>query len=112
METILFLFWLMIFLVLHGFFLEQKDQAFSYFNVFRKRVGKEKHFSILRIRSDIGGEIINHSFITYYEENGIMHELSCLRTPQQNRVIERKNCTFQEMVSVGPEAFLSSFDDD
>ena len=29
------------------FFLEHKDQAFSHFNVFRKRVEKEKGFSIL-----------------------------------------------------------------
>ena len=64
------------------FFLEHKDQAFSHFNVFRKKVEKEKSFSILRIRSDRGGEFINHSFITYYEENRIRHELSCPRTPQ------------------------------
>jgi len=36
-------------------------------------------------------------FITYCEENGIKHELSCPKTPQKNRVIERKNHTFQEM---------------
>jgi len=47
------------------FFLEHKDQAFSYFQVFRKRVEKEKDFLILRIRSDRGGEFINHFFITY-----------------------------------------------
>ena len=34
------------------FFLEHKDQALSYFNIFQKRVEKEKSFSILRIRSD------------------------------------------------------------
>ena len=34
------------------FFLEHKDQVFSHFQVFRKRVEKEKNFSILRIRSD------------------------------------------------------------
>ena len=37
------------------FFLEYKDEAFSHFNVFRKRVEKEKDFLILRIRSDRGG---------------------------------------------------------
>ena len=64
------------------FFLEHKDEAFSHFHVFRKRVKKEKNFSILRIRSDRGGEFINHSFITYCEKNGVKHELSCPRTPQ------------------------------
>ena len=45
-------------------FLEHKDQTFSHFNVFRKRVEKEKGFSILRKRSKRGGEFINHSFTT------------------------------------------------
>ena len=61
----------MIFLDLHGFFLEHKDEAFSNLHVFRKRVEKEKDFLILRIRSDKDGEFINHSFITYCEENRI-----------------------------------------
>ena len=74
------------------FFLDHKDEVLSYFHVFRKRVGK-KDFLILRIRSDRGGEFINHSFITYYKEHGIKHELSCPRTPQQNGVVERKNRT-------------------
>ena len=77
--------------------MEHKDYAFSYFNIFQKRVEKEKSFSILRIRSDRGSEFINHSFITYCEENEIKHELSCPTTLQQNRVVERKNRTHQEM---------------
>jgi len=41
----------------------------------------EKDFSILRLRSDRGGEFINHSFITYCEENRIKYELSFPKTP-------------------------------
>ena len=73
------------------FFLEHKDQVFSHFQVFRKRIEKGKDFPILRIRSDRGGEFINHSFITYCEEHGIKHELLCPKTPQQNKIVERKN---------------------
>ena len=58
---------------------------------------KEKGFLILRIRSDRGNEFINHSFITYCEENGVRHELSCPRTPQQNGIVERKNRTLHEI---------------
>ena len=76
--------------------MKHNDEAFSYFNVFRKRVEKEKKL-ILCIRSDRGGEFINHSFITYCEEHEIKHELSCPRTSQQNRAVERKNRTLQEM---------------
>jgi len=82
----------MIFLVLLGvFFLEHKNQAFSHFQIFRKRVEKEKDSSILRIRSDRGGKFNSQSFITYCEEHRIKHELSCPRTPKQNGTAERKN---------------------
>ena len=79
------------------FFLEHKDQTFSYFKIFRKRVEKEKGLLILRIRSDRGGEFVNQLFMTYCDENGIKHEMSCPRTPQQNGVVERKNRTLQEI---------------
>ena len=35
--------------------------------------------------------------MTYCDEKGIKHEMSCPRTPQQNGVVERKNRTLQEM---------------
>ena len=63
------------------FFLEYKDQTFSHFKIFWKRVEKEKGFSILRIRSDKGGEFVNQFFMTYCDDNGIKHEMSCPRTP-------------------------------
>ena len=80
--------------------MEHKDEPFSHFHIFRKRVEKEKGFSILCIRSDRGSKFINDSFITYCEENGIKHELSCPRTPQQNGVVEKKNRTLQEMTRI------------
>ena len=65
-----------------GFLFRAQRSSLFTFQVFRKRVVKEKDFSILRIRSDREGEFINHSFITYYEEHEIKYELSCPRTPQ------------------------------
>jgi len=47
------------------FFLEHKDEAFSHFHIFRKRVEKEKDFLIVCIKSDRDDEFINHSFLTY-----------------------------------------------
>ena len=51
------------------FFLEHKDQAFSHFQVYRKRVEKEKDFLILRIGSDRDDEFINHSFLSPIAKN-------------------------------------------
>ena len=57
----LFLYWLTIFLVLHEFsFWNIKIKIFRILMFFSKRVEKEKDFSILRIKSDRGGEFINH----------------------------------------------------
>ena len=47
------------------FFLEHKNQAYSHFQAFKKRVEKEKESSIVRIRSDRGREFINLPFTTF-----------------------------------------------
>ncbi|BBH05273.1 ABC-2 type transporter family protein [Prunus dulcis] len=43
------------------------------------------------LRSDNGGEFVNHDFQTYFQTHGIIHETTCPQTPQQNGVAERKN---------------------
>ena len=52
---------------------------------------------IIRVRSDHGGEFENKFFEELFDSNGISHDFSCPRTPQQNGVVERKNRTLQEM---------------
>jgi hypothetical protein len=42
----------------------------------------------------------------FYEEKGYHHNFSTLRTPQQNRVMERKNRSLQEMI----RTMLNEFD--
>ncbi|KAK0580561.1 hypothetical protein LWI29_003475 [Acer saccharum] len=56
--------------------------------------------SIKRIGSDHGREFENASFESYCNSLGISHEFSAPRTPQQNRVVERKNRVLQEMACV------------
>ncbi|KAL8121885.1 hypothetical protein AgCh_018575 [Apium graveolens] len=46
--------------------------------------------------SDNGTEFRNSTMRLFYEENGIMHEFSAPRTPQQNGVLERKNRSLTE----------------
>lgn len=78
-------------------FLKHKDESFEAFQNFCKRVQNEKGSNIITVRSDHGGEFENASFKTFFDENGIKHNFSCARTPQQNGVVERKNRTLQEM---------------
>ena len=49
------------------------------------------------LRSDNGGEFTSKEFMDFYSKHGIKRQLSNARTPQQNRVVERKNMTIQEM---------------
>jgi transposase InsO family protein len=46
---------------------------------------------IKRIRSDNGKEYVNHNLSNFTSKNGIIHEFTCVDTPQQNGVAERKN---------------------
>jgi hypothetical protein len=43
------------------------------------------------VRSDNGTEYMNRDLQNFFTENGILHETSCVGTPQQNGVAERKN---------------------
>jgi len=79
------------------YFLAHKDEPFENFKVFYKRVQNEKGFCISAIRSDHRKEFENVDFENYCRENGISQNFFCPRTPQQNRVVERKNRTLQEM---------------
>jgi hypothetical protein len=49
------------------------------------------------IRSDNGTEFKNSRFEDYCDEKGIKHEFSAKYTPEQNRVVERKNWTLINM---------------
>ena len=82
------------------YFLTHKNDAFKAFENFAKRVKKDKSFCISSIKSDHGTEFENEFFKTFCNENGISHTFSSPRSPQQNRVVERKNITLMEMARI------------
>ncbi|GKA37274.1 retrovirus-related pol polyprotein from transposon TNT 1-94 [Tanacetum coccineum] len=51
---------------------------------------------VLRIKTDNGTEFVNQTLREYYEKVGISHETFVARSPQQNGVVERRNCTLIE----------------
>ncbi|CAN0920860.1 Retrovirus-related Pol polyprotein from transposon TNT 1-94 [Linum grandiflorum] len=79
------------------YLLTSKDETFRKFKAFVKTVQNEKQSSIIKIRSDNGGEFVNSDFKNFCEDLGIEHEFSAPRTPQQNGVVERKNRTLIEI---------------
>nr|GEW35993.1 integrase, catalytic region, zinc finger, CCHC-type, peptidase aspartic, catalytic [Tanacetum cinerariifolium] len=51
---------------------------------------------VLKVRIDNGNEFKNEKLQKFYEKLGIIHHTSIARTPQQNDVVKRRNCTLVE----------------
>ncbi|OMO90088.1 Integrase, catalytic core [Corchorus capsularis] len=54
-------------------------------------VQNQHHTTIKGLRSDNAQEIVQGPMKAFLEEKGIFHETSCIDTPQQNGVLERKH---------------------
>ena len=63
-------------------FLSHKDESFEAFKKFCKKVQSEKDLKIIYVNSNHGGEFENVFFKNFFDENGISHNFSYLRTPQ------------------------------
>ena len=65
-----------------------KSEASSLIQSFYNLILTQFKLPIKVIRSDNGPEFALNSF---YDSKGIIHQLSCVETPQQNSVVERKH---------------------
>ncbi|GJZ65120.1 retrovirus-related pol polyprotein from transposon TNT 1-94 [Tanacetum coccineum] len=63
---------------------------------FFKMIQVRLNATVCNIRTDNGTEFVNQTLRAYYEEVGISHQTSVARTPQQNRVVKRRNHTLVE----------------
>nr|GFA34214.1 putative ribonuclease H-like domain-containing protein [Tanacetum cinerariifolium] len=77
-------------------FLRSKDETPDFIINFLKMIQVRLKVPVLRIRTDNGTEFVNKTLRDYYAEVGISHETSVARSPQQNGVVERRNCTLIE----------------
>lgn len=73
------------------YFLKEKSEVFSKFKEFKEKVEREVDHKLRCLRKDNGGEFTSEEFSKYLKEHEIQRQLTCLRTPQQNGVAERKN---------------------
>ncbi|GKD93370.1 retrovirus-related pol polyprotein from transposon TNT 1-94, partial [Tanacetum coccineum] len=51
---------------------------------------------VISFRTDRGTEFLNKTLHAYFKEEGIEHQTSTPRTPEQNGVVERRNRTLVE----------------
>nr|GFA70709.1 putative ribonuclease H-like domain-containing protein [Tanacetum cinerariifolium] len=75
------------------FFLEHKDETYHILKDFVNLVENQLNKKVKAIRCDNGTEFKNALMIELYGSKWIKREYSNARTPQQNRVAERKNRT-------------------
>ncbi|GKD24466.1 retrovirus-related pol polyprotein from transposon TNT 1-94 [Tanacetum coccineum] len=77
-------------------FLRSKDEAPEVIKTFLKRITVLLQSPVIIIRTDNGTEFKNQILKEYFDSVGISHQASSVRTPQQNRVVERRNRTLVE----------------
>ncbi|CAI7918905.1 unnamed protein product [Closterium sp. NIES-53] len=61
-------------------------------------VERQTKKSVLQLRSDRGGEFLGKKFTDFVDGQGIVHDLTCPYTPQQNGMAEREMRTVVESV--------------
>jgi hypothetical protein len=71
--------------------LATKDEALAAFTAFQARAEAEAGRKIGTLRTDRGGEFTTRSFIDHCTKQGMQRHLTAPYTPEQNRVVERRN---------------------
>ncbi|KAG5555799.1 hypothetical protein RHGRI_006442 [Rhododendron griersonianum] len=68
-----------------------KSDAFSKIQFFLNMVRTQFNTKVKFFRSDNGSEFLSRPILKLFHDNGILQELTCVDTPQQNGVAERKH---------------------
>ena len=58
---------------------------------FCSRIKNQFGVSVKKFRSNNARDYFNQTLNSFFQKEGILHESSCVNTPLQNRVVERKN---------------------
>nr|GEV09619.1 hypothetical protein [Tanacetum cinerariifolium] len=77
-------------------FLRSKDETPEVLIDFLRLVQIGLHAQVRIVRTDKGTEFLNQTLHAYFVVEGIFHQMSVARTPEQNGVVERQNRTLVE----------------
>nr|GEX76787.1 retrovirus-related Pol polyprotein from transposon TNT 1-94 [Tanacetum cinerariifolium] len=78
------------------YFLRSKDETLDFLTDFLRLVQRGLHAQIRTVRTDKGTRFLNKTLYEYFASEGINHQTSVARTPEQNGVVERQNRTLVE----------------
>ncbi|GJV84095.1 ribonuclease H-like domain-containing protein [Tanacetum coccineum] len=73
------------------YLIKSKDEVSHFITVFYNLIKNQFKRKIKVFRSDNGTEFVNQSVSKLCSDKGIIHQTSCVYTPQQNRIVERKH---------------------
>ncbi|CAI7740910.1 unnamed protein product [Closterium sp. NIES-54] len=76
----------------------KKSDVLQEFQKWLVLVERQTKKSVLSLRSDRGGEFLRKAFTDFVDGKGIVHDLTCPYTPQQNGMAEREMRTVVESV--------------
>nr|GEV76247.1 hypothetical protein [Tanacetum cinerariifolium] len=77
-------------------FLRSKDKAPEEIKTFLKKITVLLQAPVIIVRADNGTKFKNQVLLEYFNSVSISHQASSIRTPQRNRVVERRNRTLVE----------------
>nr|GEX01644.1 RNA-directed DNA polymerase, eukaryota [Tanacetum cinerariifolium] len=75
---------------------ESKDETPEVLIDFLRLVQRRLQAQVRIVQTDKGTEFLNQSLHAYFAAEGILHQTSVARTPEQNGVVERRNRTLVE----------------
>ena len=79
------------------YFLKKKSQVFEKFLEWKNLVENQEGKKVKNLRTDNDGAYTSREFEKYLQQEGIRHEVTVPKTPEQNGVAERMNRTLVEM---------------
>ena len=75
------------------YLMKNRSKLFSHFRAFCAKIHTQFHVYVQNLRSDNAKEYMHEQFQSFMLQNDILHQTSCVDTPQ-NGVVERKNRHF------------------
>ena len=70
---------------------KHKHEGFQKFVEWKSLVEKSSGYQVKKLRTDNGGEYTSTEFENYLKKEGIEHQCTIPKTPEQNGVAERMN---------------------
>nr|GEY39065.1 hypothetical protein [Tanacetum cinerariifolium] len=77
-------------------FLRSKDETPEVLKDFLTMIQRNLQALVITVRTDRGTEFLNKTLNAFFKEEGIEHQTSTARTPEQNGIVERQNRTLVE----------------